>query len=340
MLSFPYKTNSSERLQLVFKMADILTIVVPCYNEEEVLPETAKELGSILEDLVDQNKVSPKSKILFVNDGSKDKTWKLISRYSKEYPYVTGLKFARNYGHQNALLAGMKTAVRYSDMIITIDADLQDDVKAIYQMVEQYLDGVDVVYGVRNSRETDTFFKRRTALAYYGLMKKLGVHSVPDSADYRLLSKRATEALLQYQERNLFLRGMVPLVGYQSAKVYYPRKERFAGESKYPLGKMLHFALDGITSFSIAPIQLILVLGILTTSISILMMIYVCIAKMLGHVITGWASLMISIWLLGGIQLISVSVIGEYVGKIFTEVKHRPRYNIEDENYSDKMEKD
>ncbi|AGL89422.1 Glycosyltransferase, group 2 family protein [Limosilactobacillus fermentum F-6] len=321
-------------------MKDILTIVVPCYNEEEVLPETVKELGVILNDLVRQEKISERSKILFVNDGSKDRTWELISEYSEKYPYVTGLKFTRNYGHQNALLAGMKTAVKFSDMIITIDADLQDDVNAIYQMVDQYLDGVDVVYGVRNSRDTDTFFKKRTALAYYGLMKKLGVKLVPDSADYRLLSKRATEALLQYQERNLFLRGMVPLVGYRSAKVYYPRKERFAGKSKYPLGKMLHFALDGITSFSIAPIQLILILGIITTTISILMMVYVLIEKILGHVISGWSSLMISIWLLGGIQLISVSVIGEYVGKIFTEVKHRPRYNIEDENYSMKMEKD
>lgn len=321
-------------------MEDILTIVVPCYNEEEVLPETVKELGVILNDLVRQEKISERSKILFVNDGSKDRTWELISEYSEKYPYVTGLKFTRNYGHQNALLAGMKTAVKFSDMIITIDADLQDDVNAIYQMADQYLDGVDVVYGVRNSRDTDTFFKKRTALAHYGLMKKLGVNLVPDSADYRLLSKRATEALLQYQERNLFLRGMVPLVGYRSAKVYYARKERFAGKSKYPLGKMLHFALDGITSFSIAPIQLILILGIITTTISILMMVYVLIEKILGHVISGWSSLMISIWLLGGIQLISVSVIGEYVGKIFTEVKHRPRYNIEDGNYSMKMEKD
>ena len=321
-------------------MEDILTIVVPCYNEEEVLPETVKELGVILNDLVRQEKISERSKILFVNDGSKDRTWELISEYSEKYPYVTGLKFTRNYGHQNALLAGMKTAVKFSDMIITIDADLQDDVNAIYQMADQYLDGVDVVYGVRNSRDTDTFFKKRTALAYYGLMKKLGVNLVPDSADYRLLSKRATEAPLQYQERNLFLRGMVPLVGYRSAKVYYARKERFAGKSKYPLGKMLHFALDGITSFSIAPIQLILILGIITTTISILMMVYVLIEKILGHVISGWSSLMISIWLLGGIQLISVSVIGEYVGKIFTEVKHRPRYNIEDGNYSMKMEKD
>ncbi|MCD5424009.1 glycosyltransferase family 2 protein [Limosilactobacillus fermentum] len=321
-------------------MLKTLTIVVPCYNEEEVLPETVKEIGTIVEDLIAQAKISTNSKILFVNDGSKDHTWELISGYSEKYSYVSGIEFTRNYGHQNALLAGMTVAVKYSDMIITIDADLQDDVNAIYQMVDKYLEGIDVVYGVRNSRETDSFFKRRTALAYYGLMKRLGVNLVPDSADYRLLSKRATEALLQYKERNLFLRGMVPLVGYPSAKVYYSRKERFAGKSKYPLGKMLHFAFDGISSFSIAPIQLILILGILTTSISIIMMIYVLVEKILGHALTGWASLMISIWLLGGIQLISVSVIGEYVGKIFTEVKHRPRFNIETENYTEKMAKD
>ena len=321
-------------------MPKTLTIVVPCYNEEEVLPETVKEIGAIVEDLIVQAKISDQSKILFVNDGSKDRTWELISEYSEKYSYVSGIKFTRNCGHQNALLAGMTVAVKYSDMIITIDADLQDDVNAIYQMVDKYLEGIDVVYGVRNSRDTDSFFKRRTALAYYGLMKRLGVNLVPDSADYRLLSKRATEALLQYKERNLFLRGMVPLVGYPSAKVYYSRKERFAGKSKYPLGKMLHFAFDGISSFSIAPIQLILILGILTTSISIIMMIYVLIEKMMGHVLTGWSSLMISIWLLGGIQLISVSVIGEYVGKIFTEVKHRPRFNIETEDYTEKMAKD
>lgn len=250
---------------------------------------------------------------------------------------MTGLKFSRNYGHQNALLAGMSVAVKYSDMMITIDADLQDDVNAIPKMVEKYYEGYDVVYGVRNSRKTDTFFKRRTALAFYGLMRKLGVNLVPDSADYRLLSKRATESLLEFKEWNLFLRGMVPLVGYRSTKVYYARKERFAGESKYPLGKMLHFALDGITSFSIAPIHLILYLGLLTVAVSIVCMIYVIVEKCLGHVVSGWSSLMISIWLLGGIQLISISVIGEYIGKIFSEVKHRPRFTIEEENYTEKM---
>lgn len=319
------------------KVNNVLTIVVPCFNEVEVLPETVKELGNILTNLIKQEKICPDSKLLFVNDGSKDKTWQLISKYTDEYPYVTGIKFSRNYGHQNALLAGMTVAVKYSDMIITIDADLQDDVNAIPKMVEKYLEGYDVVYGVRNSRKTDTFFKRRTALAFYGLMRKLGVNLVPNSADYRLLSKRATESLLAFKERNLFLRGMVPLVGYKSTKVYYARKERFAGKSKYPLSKMLHFALDGITSFSIAPIHLILYLGLLTVLISIVCMIYTIVQKCLGHVVSGWSSLMISIWLLGGIQLISISVIGEYVGKIFSEVKHRPRFTIESESYTGKM---
>ena len=308
---------------------NILTIVVPCYNEEEVLPETTKELGQILNNLIAKKKIASNSKILFVNDGSKDNTWEIISSYSKKLDYVTGIKFTRNYGHQNALLAGMSLAVKYSDMIITIDADLQDDVNAIYKMVDKFIEGYDVVYGVRNSRDTDSFFKKHTALMYYSLMKKMGVNLVPDSADYRLLSKRATEALLNYKERNLFLRVMVPLVGYKSTKVYYPRKERYTGTSKYPLKKMIHFALDGITSFSIAPIHLIMTMGIVVMLISIVLMIYTIIEKIQGHIVPGWSSLMISIWFLGGVQLISVSVIGEYIGKVFTEVKHRPRFNIE-----------
>ncbi|MGJ4064608.1 glycosyltransferase family 2 protein [Limosilactobacillus mucosae] len=318
---------------------NVLTIVVPCYNEEEVLPETTKELGQILNDLINKKKIALNSKLLFVNDGSKDKTWKIISSYSEKYDYVTGIKFTRNYGHQNALLAGMSLAAKYSDMIITIDADLQDDVNAIYKMVDKFIEGYDVVYGVRNSRDTDSFFKKHTALMYYGLMKKMGVNLIPDSADYRLLSKRATEALLGYKERNLFLRGMVPLVGYKSTKVYYPRKERYAGTSKYPLKKMIHFALDGITSFSIAPIHLIMSMGLIVMLISIVLMIYTIVEKIEGHIVPGWTSLMISIWFLGGVQLISVSVIGEYIGKVFTEVKHRPRFNIECENYSKKMDK-
>ncbi len=316
---------------------NLLTIIIPCFNEEEVLPETVKELGNILENLISLGKISSESKLLFVNDGSKDKTWQLIQDYTDKYEYVTGIKFTRNYGHQNALLAGMTIAVKHADMLITIDADLQDDVNAIPKMVDAYLEGNDVVYGVRNSRETDTVFKRQTALMYYGLMKKLGVNLVPDSADYRLLSKRATKALLEYKERNLFLRGMVPLVGFKSTKVYYPRKERFAGTSKYPLGKMLHFALDGITSFSIAPIHLILGMGIIIVFISIVLMIYTVYQKFAGHVVSGWSSLMVSIWLLGGIQLISLSIIGEYVGKVFTEVKRRPRFNIEEETFTKKF---
>lgn len=318
-------------------MMNVLTIVVPCYNEEEVLPEAVKELGAILNQLIQAQKIAANSKLLFVNDGSRDQTWNLIQKFSQKHDYVTGIKFTRNYGHQNALLAGMNVAVPYSDMIITIDADLQDDVNAIPKMVDAFLAGYDVVYGVRNSRKTDTAFKRQTALGYYALMKKLGVNLVPDSADYRLLSKRATEALLQYQERNLFLRGMVPLVGFKSTKVYYPRKERFAGESKYPLGKMIHFALDGITSFSIAPIHLILGLGVITVVVSIILMLYTIYEKIRGNVVSGWSSLMVSIWLLGGIQLISLSIIGEYVGKVFTEVKHRPRFNIEQETFSAKF---
>lgn len=231
----------------------------------------------------------------------------------------------------------MTTAVAYADLLITIDADLQDDINAIPKMVEKYHEGADVVYGVRNSRKTDTIFKRRTALTFYALMKKLGVDLVPDSADYRLLSKRATESLLQFDERNLFLRGMVPLVGFKSAKVYYARKERFAGESKYPLKKMIKFALDGITSFSVVPIKLIMGLGFVISIVGIAMFIYTIIQKVLGNVISGWTSLMTSIWVLGGVQLICISVIGEYVGKIFTEVKHRPRYTIEIDDYSGKF---
>ena len=293
--------------------AGILTIIVPCYNEEEVLPETVKELGAVLEKMIQDKKVSSESNILFVDDGSKDRTWELISKYSSELGYVSGLKFSRNYGHQNALLAGMTTAVAYADLLITIDADLQDDINAIPKMVEKYHEGADVVYGVRNSRKTDTVFKRQTALAFYALMKKLGVDLVPDSADYRLLSKRATESLLQFDERNLFLRGMVPLVGFKSAKVYYARKERFAGESKYPLKKMIKFALDGITSFSVVPIKLIMGLGFVISIVGIAMFIYTIIQKVLGNVISGWTSLMTSIWVLGGVQLICISVIGEYV---------------------------
>lgn len=316
------------------KKDNFLTIVVPCFNEEEVLPETVKELGGVLVSMVDDGKIDPQSKILFVDDGSKDKTWELIQKFEKEHDYITGIKFSKNFGHQNALIAGMTTAVEYSDMIVTIDADLQDDIYAIPKMVDKYHNGYDVVYGVRNNRDTDTPFKRKTAMMFYGLMQKLGVNMVPNSADFRLMSKRATVNLLNFKEENLFLRGMVPLVGFPSTKVYYARKERFAGESKYPLKKMLKFAADGITSFSTTPIRLIMLLGVVIVGISIVLVLYSIIRKLTGHTIVGWSSLMISIWLLGGIQLICISVIGEYIGKIFTEVKHRPRFIIEEDDYT------
>lgn len=314
-------------------MNNKLTIIVPCFNEEEVLPETVRELGDIINKLIKDGKVNNSSKILFVDDGSKDKTWSLIKGFSSTNNFVSGIKFSRNYGHQNALLAGMETAVRDSDLMITIDADLQDDVKAIYEMVDKFYEGYEVIYGVRNSRDTDTVFKRKTALGFYSLMEKLGVKMVPDSADYRCLSKRATLALLAFKERNLFLRGMVPLVGFKSTKVFYARKPRFAGKSKYPLKKMISFAIDGITSFTIAPIHLILWLGIILTVVSIALIVYTIVEKIIGHVVAGWSSIMISIWLIGGIQLISISIIGEYIGKVFTEVKHRPRYTLEENLY-------
>lgn len=323
-------------------MSDLfkLSIVVPCYNEEEVLHETTKELTAIVEGLIGEKKIKPTSKIVFVDDGSKDKTWSLIDEFSKKSELVSGVKLSRNFGHQGALLAGVTSASQDSDAVITIDADLQDDVNAIPKMVDEYLDGAEVVYGVRNNRDTDTAFKRNTAEMFYKFMGFLGVKLVPDSADYRLMSQRACKVLLSYRERNLFLRGIVPLVGFKSAKVYYARKERFAGESKYPLRKMLKFAMDGVTSFSIVPIKLIMGLGFFIVFISILLLIYSFIRKINGDVIPGWSSLMISIWALGGVQLISVSVIGEYVGKIFNEVKQRPRFTIERDIYTEKTQEE
>ncbi|MFD0898608.1 glycosyltransferase family 2 protein [Loigolactobacillus binensis] len=312
-----------------------LTVVVPCYNEEAVLPETVKQLTKILQELIAAQQISKESRLLFVNDGSHDRTWSLITTYSQKMPWLTGIKFSRNFGHQDALLAGMTVAADHADMVITIDADLQDDVNAIPKMVAAYYAGYDVVYGVRNNRDTDTFFKRRSALAFYSLMRRLGVDMVPNSADYRLLSQRAVKGLLAFKERNLFLRGIVPLVGFPATKVYYARKERFAGTSKYPLRKMIKFAFDGITSFSTVPIRLIMNLGILLVIVGIGLFIYTLIQTSRGLVVSGWASLMTSIWMLGGVQLICTSMIGEYVGKIFIEVKQRPRYTIEEESYTD-----
>lgn len=308
-----------------------LFIVVPCYNEEEVLPISSKVLLDFLKRMIAKNKVSTESSILFVDDGSKDKTWAIIKRLSEQEEHFKGLKFSRNFGHQNALLAGMTTAVQFADMIVTIDADLQDDVEAIEGMVDAYHDGNDVVYGVRSNRDTDTAFKRKTAEMFYSFMNKLGVNTVPNHADFRLMSNRATKVLLTFKEENLFLRGMVPLVGFPSTKVYYSRNIRVAGESKYPLKKMLNFAMEGITSFSIVPIKMVRNIGFITLLIGIFYMIYSLIQHFTGNVEAGWSSLIISIWFLGGIQLISLSIVGEYIGKIYSEVKGRPRFIIEEE---------
>ena len=308
-----------------------LFIVVPCYNEEEVLPISSKVLLDFLKRMIAKNKVSTESSILFVDDGSKDTTWAIIKRLSEQEEHFKGLKFSRNFGHQNALLAGMTTAVQFADMIVTIDADLQDDVEAIEGMIDAYHDGNDVVYGVRSNRDTDTAFKRKTAEMFYSFMNKLGVNTVPNHADFRLMSNRATKVLLTFKEENLFLRGMVPLVGFPSTKVYYSRNIRVAGESKYPLKKMLNFAMEGITSFSIVPIKMVRNIGFITLLIGIFYMIYSLIQHFTGNVEAGWSSLIISIWFLGGIQLISLSIVGEYIGKIYSEVKGRPRFIIEEE---------
>lgn len=312
------------------KNENTLYIVVPCYKEEAVLPETSKRLRAKVESLQAQGKISDKSRVMFVNDGSKDRTWEIICDLHREAPYVfSGVNLSRNRGHQNALLAGLMTAVNYADMVISMDADLQDDVDAVDAMVDAYHNGFDVVYGVRSSRETDTFFKRFTAESFYKLMKALGVDIVFNHADYRLMSKRALEGLAEFGEVNLFLRGIVPQIGYPWTTVEYERHERFAGESKYPLKKMLSFAFDGITSFSVKPMRMILSLGVVVFTISIVMLLWALISKLTGSAKAGWTSMMGSIWLIGGIQLLSLGVIGEYIGKIYSESKRRPRFIIE-----------
>ncbi|MBC2249156.1 glycosyltransferase family 2 protein [Listeria cossartiae subsp. cayugensis] len=307
-----------------------LTVVVPCYNEEEVLSESVTQLTNIIQKLVMSESISDKSQIMFVDDGSKDRTWELIQQYSESNEHVSGLKLSRNYGHQGALLAGLTEAHAYSDCVVSIDADLQDDVNAIIEFIEKYHEGFDVVYGVRDKRDTDTYFKRNSALAFYRIMSKLGVNMVPNHADYRLLSKRALTEFLRYKEENMFIRGIVPLLGFKSTKVFYNRNERFAGESKYPLKKMVLFAVDGITSFSVAPIRLLLVLGSVIFMIGVVMGIYAIVQKIVGAVVPGWTSLIVSLWLIGGIQLIGIGVLGEYIGKIFKQVKERPRFTIEE----------
>ena len=310
-------------------MADKLMVVIPCYNEEEVLPETSRRLVEKMAELTRKGLISPESRVLLVDDGSRDRTWELISALHKENPLFEGVKLSRNRGHQNALLAGLMTARGRCDMSISMDADLQDDMDAMDRFIEKYREGCDVVYGVRNRRDTDTAFKRGTALMFYRLMKALGVDITYNHADYRLMSARALEALSQFGEVNLFLRGIVPLIGYRSDYVYYDRHERFAGESKYPLKKMISFALDGITSFSVRPLRLISRLGIFVSMASVLGLLYALISHFLGHTAAGWTAIVCSIWLLGGIQLLCIGVVGGYVGKIYSEVKARPRYRIE-----------
>ena len=308
----------------------ILYLVIPCYNEEEVLPETARQLTERLSALMEQGLVSAKSRMLFVDDGSRDKTWEIISSLSGENSYVCGLKLAHNRGHQNALLAGLMEAKNHADCVISLDADLQDDIGVLPQFVEKFREGCDVVYGVRSSRKTDSFFKRATAQGFYRFMGLLGVDVVYNHADYRLMSRRALDALSEYKEVNLFLRGIVPLIGYRSDYVTYERHERFAGESKYPLKKMLSFALDGITSFSVKPLKIISNLGILVSVLSIAGLLYALISYFCGSTVEGWTAIVCSIWLLGGIQLLCIGVVGGYVGKIYSEVKARPRFRVEE----------
>lgn len=304
--------------------------VIPCFNEQEVLPETIKEMTEVVTSLIEKGKAANKSRMLFVDDGSKDKTWEIIKDYSETNNLVCGVKLSRNRGHQNALLAGLMTAKDLSDAVISLDADLQDDVGAIEEFVDKFIDGFDIVYGVRKSRKTDTKFKRGTAHSFYRLMNKLGVETVSDHADYRLMSKRALDGLSEFHEVNLFLRGMVPLLGFKSTYVYYERHERFAGSSKYPLKKMINFAVDGITSFSVVPLRIISGIGMAVSLFSIFVLIYALVAKLTGNTSVGWATIIGSIWLIGGVQLMCIGILGEYLGKVYKEVKARPHYLIDE----------
>ena len=307
---------------------EILYVVVPCYNEEEVLEETNKRLIEKLNSLMSDKTISKKSKIMYVNDGSKDKTWEIIEKLHKENKIVTGVKLSRNRGHQNALLAGLMTAKENADVVISMDADLQDDINAIDGMLEKYKNGCDIVYGVRNKRDKDSFFKKTTAEGFYKFMKYMGVEIIFNHADYRLMSKRTLEYLEDFKEVNLFLRGIIPLIGFKSDIEYYERAERFAGESKYPLKKMLNFAWDGITSFSVKPIRMILNVGIFIFILSIIMIIYSLVLKFTGQTVDGWTYIMCSIWMIAGIQMLSIGIVGEYIGKIYNETKQRPRFII------------
>ena len=308
---------------------DRLALVVPCYNEEAVMKISSEALRGVLEDLIRKKKIAEDSFVLFVDDGSKDRTWELIEEEHRLHSNVKGLKLAGNVGHQFALTAGLITAMDCSDVTVSIDADLQDDVAVIEEMIDKFHEGNDIVYGVRKDRSSDTFFKRFTAQSFYKLMAMMGVKTVYNHADFRLMSRRAVEQFSKYRETNLFLRGMMPLIGYQTDCVYYERKERVAGESKYPLKKMLALAFNGISSFSVKPISLITTLGIGIIVLSFLAAVYALWSYFTGRVTAGWTSLILSIWFLGGVQLVSIGLIGQYIGKIYIEVKQRPRYNIE-----------
>lgn len=316
-----------------------LYLVIPCYNEQEVLHETARQLKEKMESLKSRNMISDKSRIVFVNDGSKDNTWSIIEELHQSDSIFRGIKLSRNKGHQNALMAGLMTVKNECDAAISLDADLQDDINAIDAMVEKFSEGCDIVYGVRSARKTDTFFKKFTAESFYKIMEKMGVEVTYNHADYRLMSKRALDALEQFKEVNLFLRGIVPMIGYKTDCVYYERKERFAGESKYPLKKMIAFAMEGITSLSVKPIGMITALGVGIFTISIIMLIYFLVRHFIGQTVEGWTSLAVSVWAIGGLQLLAIGIIGEYIGKIYLETKARPKFIIEkylkDENDSE-----
>ncbi len=309
---------------------DKLYLVIPCYNEEVVLPETSKQLRAKIQSLIEKDKISSQSRIVFVNDGSNDRTWEIIEELHRCDPLFQGIKLSRNEGHQNALLAGLMTVKEKCDMVISLDADLQDDINAIDEMVEKYYQGCDIVYGVRSARDTDTAFKRKTAEGYYKVIKLLGGDVVYNHADYRLMSRRALDGLEKFKEVNLFLRGVVPMIGYKSDKVYYARKERFAGESKYPLKKMIAFAWEGITSLSIKPIRMIMLLGSAIFLVSIIMLIYSFVRHAAGETTIGWTSTVVSIWAIGGLQLLAIGIIGEYIGKVYLETKERPKFIVEE----------
>lgn len=307
----------------------VLFTVLPCYNEEAVLQSSFAKMTGLYKSLLEEERISPDSRLLFVNDGSKDRTWELIEEESRTNPYVCGVKLAGNVGHQSAILAGMETAVGHADAIITIDADIQDDISKIPEMLDKFRDGADIVYGVKNERKVDSRFKRATARLFYRLMHVLGVKTVYNHADFRLMSKRAVQALASYRERNLFLRGIIPQLGFKTDSVYEDLRPREAGESKYTLGKMMNLAIDGITSFSIKPVRLVFTLGIVFIVLSLIMFIYVICMLAKGSTVAGWASLILSVWFIGGCILVGLGIVGEYVGKIYIEVKDRPRYHIE-----------